>query len=97
MKEIIIETLGADTKRGVFVINDDIYIKYDDIQDDFETTGTISAEVEYDQEKYTIPQIEDLIYVLFIRILEDYSPKVQENALIEQADETQLKDSNEQK
>lgn len=71
-ERIEIKSLSSDVEKGWFIINNEIMIKYNEFGEDFETDGKISAEVQYNEEQYSVEQIQTLIFTLLDKIIQDY-------------------------
>jgi len=73
-EKIIIEKLTADEDEGVFVVNDEFWIKFTSTEEQY-SEGDIQADVEYNDKLYTTEQIQTLITDLFEKIITEYIDK----------------------
>jgi len=73
-EKIIIEKLTADEDEGVFVVNDEFWIKFTSTEEQY-SEGDIQADVEYNDKLYTTKQIQTLITDLFEKIITEYIDK----------------------
>lgn len=79
VERIEIVNIASSPEEGWFIVNNEIGIKYDEFGEEFERDGNVSAQVSYDEDKYTVQQIEMLIIDLLEKIIMEYVPEKDEN------------------